>query len=89
MCNLENYDPNDVPRPSAPPTDRRLFLAGALALPLATVLTNVELVEAQAAKGVSFNQRQMAARSATNLPDRLPNDGFCQLKLHFGTIFVI
>lgn len=49
MCDLENYDPNDVSRPSVSPTDWRLFLAGELALPLATAPDNVELAEAQAA----------------------------------------
>jgi len=70
MCDLENCDPNDLSRPSVSPTDRRLFLAGALALPLATILANVDLAEAQAAKGVSINQTkpQMAARSAPILP---------------------
>ena len=56
MCDLENCDPNDLSRPSVSPTDRRLFLAGALALPLATILANVDLAEAQAAKGVSIKQ---------------------------------
>ena len=68
MCDLENSDPNDVSRPSVSPTDRRLFLAGALALPLATIPANVELAEVQAAWGVSINQNQMAARSAPILP---------------------
>jgi hypothetical protein len=40
MCDLENCDPNDLSRPSVSPTDRRLFLAGTLALPLATILAN-------------------------------------------------
>ena len=55
---LEDCDPNDVSRPSVSPTDRRLFLAGALPLPLA----NVELAEAQAAKGVSINQATINGR---------------------------
>ena len=46
MCDLENSDPNDVPRLSVSPTDPRLYLAGALALPLATLPANVELAEA-------------------------------------------
>ena len=41
MCDLENCDPNDLSRPSVSPTDRRLFLAGALALPLATIIAIV------------------------------------------------
>ena len=49
MYYLENSDPNDVSRSSASPADRRLFLAGALALTLATIPANVELAEAQAA----------------------------------------
>jgi hypothetical protein len=49
MCDLENSDPNDVSRSSVSPADRRLFLAGALALTLATIPANVELAEAQAA----------------------------------------
>ena len=52
MWDLENSDPNDVSRPSVSTTDRRLFLAGVLALPLATIPANVELAEAQAAYGV-------------------------------------
>ena len=48
MCDLENSDPSDVSRPSASPIDRWLFLAGALALTLATIPANVELAKAQA-----------------------------------------
>jgi carboxymethylenebutenolidase len=55
MCDLENCDPNDVSRPSVSPADRWLFLAGALALTLATILANVELAEAQAATDVLIN----------------------------------
>ena len=62
MCDLENCDPNDLSKPSVSPTDRRLFLAGALALPLATILANVDLAEAQAAKGVSINQSTINGR---------------------------
>ena len=60
-------------QPSVAPTDWRLFLAGTLALPLATIPANVELAEVQAAWGVSINQNQMAARSAPILP-RLINE---------------
>ena len=49
MHDLENTDPNDVSRSSVSPADRRLFLAGALALTLANIPANVELAEAQAA----------------------------------------
>ena len=49
MYNLENSDPNVVSQSSASPADRRLFLAGALALTLAAIPANVELAEAQAA----------------------------------------
>ena len=62
---LENYDPNDVSRPSASPTDQRLFLAGALTLTLATILANVELAKAQAAKGVSINQSTADGRTGS------------------------
>jgi carboxymethylenebutenolidase len=65
MCDLENCDPNDLSRPSVSPTDRRLFLAGALALPLATILANVDLAEAQAAKGVSINQTTADGRTVS------------------------
>ena len=68
MCDLENSDPNDVSRPSVSPIDRRVFLAGALALSLATIPANVELAEAQAAWGVSINQPPTAARLAPILP---------------------
>ena len=49
MYYLENSDPNDVSRSSLSTADRRLFLAGALALTLATTTANVELAETQAA----------------------------------------
>src|SRR6056300_927835 len=65
MCDLENCDPNDLSRPSVSPTDRRLFLAGALALPLATILANVDLAEAQAAKGVSIKQTTADGRTVS------------------------
>ena len=42
-----------------------LFFAGALALPLADVLANVELAKAQAAKGVSINQTTVNSRSVS------------------------
>jgi carboxymethylenebutenolidase len=42
-----------------------LFLAGALALPLATILANVDLAEAQAAKGVSINQTTADGRTVS------------------------
>ena len=53
MYDVENPNFNDVSRSSLAPADRRLFLAGALALTLATIPANVELAEAQAASGVS------------------------------------
>ena len=56
MCDLENSNPNDVSRSSVSSADRRLFLAGTLALTLATIPANIELAEAQAAYGVSINQ---------------------------------
>ena len=43
---LKNFGPNVVSRSSVSPADRRLFLAGALALTLATIPANVELAEA-------------------------------------------
>ena len=52
MCDLENSGPNDVSRPSVSPTDRWLFLAGVLALPLAAIPANVEATKAQAAKAL-------------------------------------
>ena len=58
MYDLDNPDPNDVSRSSVLPADRRLFLAGALPLPL----TNIELAEAQAAKGVAINQATINGR---------------------------
>lgn len=62
-CDLENCDPNDLSRPSVSPTDRRLFLAGAMALPIAKILANVDLAEAQATKGVSINQSTADGRT--------------------------
>ena len=52
MCDLENSDPSDVSRTSPSATDRWLFLAGALALPLAAIPANVEATKGQAAKAI-------------------------------------
>ena len=52
MCDLENSGLNDVSRPSLSPTNRWLFLSGALALPLAAIAANAEAAEAQAAKAL-------------------------------------
>ena len=49
MYYLENSVPNDVSLSSVSPADRRLLLAGALALTLATIPANVELAETRAA----------------------------------------
>ena len=42
-----------------------MFLAGALTLTLATILANVELAKAQAAKGVSINQTTADGRTVS------------------------
>ena len=42
-----------------------MFLAGALTLTLATILANVELAKAQAAKGVSINQSTADGRTVS------------------------
>ena len=52
MCDLENSGPNDVSRPSVLPTDRWLFLAGALTLSLAAIPANVEATKTQTAKAL-------------------------------------
>ena len=68
ICDLENSDSNDVSQPSVSPIDRRLSLAGALALSLATIPANVELAEAQAAQGVSINQTTSNGRTVSPYP---------------------
>ena len=65
MFDLENSDPNDMSRPPVSRTGRRLFLAGALALKLATIPANVELAEAQAAQDVSINQPTSNGRTVS------------------------
>ena len=65
MCDLENCASNDLSQPSVSPTDRRLFLSGAVALSLATILANVDLAEAQAAKGVSIKQTTADGRTVS------------------------
>jgi carboxymethylenebutenolidase len=62
---LQNCYPNDVSSLSVSPTDRRLFLAGTLTLTLATILANVELAKAQAAKGASINQSTADGRTVS------------------------
>jgi carboxymethylenebutenolidase len=65
MCDLETCNPNDPRRPAVSATDRRLFLAGAMALPLATILGHVDLAEAQASKGVTISQTTADGRSVS------------------------
>jgi len=65
MCDLENCYTHDLSRPSVSPTDRRLFLAGAMALPIVKILANVDLAEAQATKGVSINQSTADGRTVS------------------------
>ena len=52
MCDLKNSVPNDVSRPSVSPTDRWLFLASELAVPLAAIPANVEAAKTQGAKAL-------------------------------------
>ena len=65
VCDLENCDPNDVWRLTISPNDRPLALADALVLPLINILANVQVAEAQAAKGVSINQTAADGRTVS------------------------
>lgn len=65
MCDLENYNPNDAFWPSVSKTNQWVFLAGALALPLATIVANVGIARAQMAKGV-FNIHATAGGSTVS-----------------------
>ena len=56
MCDLNNCNTHAGPKPIVSATERRLFLAGAMALPLATILAHVELAHAQASKGKTLTQ---------------------------------
>ena len=65
MCDLENCDLNDASQSSISQTNQRLFLAGVLALTLATIAANVEIASAQTAKGV-FNNHATAGGSTVS-----------------------
>jgi len=65
MCDLNNCNPNTGPRPTVSATDRRLFLAGAMALPLATILAHVDLAHAQASKGTTLTQTTADGRTVS------------------------
>ena len=56
MCDMKNCNPHAGPKPIVSANDRRLFLAGAMALPLATILAHVDLAHAQASKGRTLTQ---------------------------------
>jgi len=51
MCDIENCNPERLNRPTISDADRRLFMKGMMALPLATILADVDLAHAEASKG--------------------------------------
>jgi len=65
MCDIEICNPNQPNRPKVSETDRRLFMKGMLALPLAAILADVDLAHAEASKGVML-QETTAAGSAVS-----------------------
>jgi len=76
MCTIDSCGPQKaIPAIELPETDRRAFLAGALSLPLATVLAFPELAKAQAGKTapveISFGDGGNAT-GVIAMPARLP-----------------
>jgi carboxymethylenebutenolidase len=65
MCDLDNCNPRAGGKPRVSAQDRRLFLAGALALPLATILADIDLARAEAAKGVTLSQTTADGRTVS------------------------
>ena len=55
-------------RPTVSATDRRLFLAGAMALPLATILAHVDLAHARASKGTTLTPSCVPERDPVRVP---------------------
>ncbi len=62
MCDINHCNPLATQKPKISAQDRRLFLAGALALPLATILADLDLAHAEAGKGVMLDQKTADGR---------------------------
>ena len=65
MCDLNNCNPHAGSKPIVSATERRLFLAGAMALPIATILAYVDLAHAQASKGKTLTQITSSGRTVS------------------------
>ena len=65
MCDIENCNPQGSDRPTVSASDRRLFMQGLMALPLATILADVDLAHAEASKGMMITERTSAGKDVS------------------------
>ena len=56
MCDIDNCNPQGSDRPTVSASDRRLFMQGSMALPLATIPADVDLAHAGASNGVMITE---------------------------------
>ena len=65
MCDIENCHPQGSNRPTVSASDRRLFMQGLMALPLATIPADVDLAHAEAGKGMMINESTSAGKDVS------------------------
>jgi len=65
MCDIENCNPQGSDRPTVSASDRRLFMQGLMALPLATILADVDFAHAEASKGMMITERTSAGKDVS------------------------
>ena len=65
MCDMDNCNPQGSDRPTVSASDRRLFMQGLMALPLATILADVDLAHAEASKGMMITERTSAGKDVS------------------------
>ena len=62
MCDIENCNPQGSDTPTVSASDRRLFMQGLMASPLATILADVDLAHAEASKGIMITECTSAGK---------------------------
>ena len=65
MSDIENCNPQGSGWPTVSASDRRLFMQGLMALPLATILADVDLAHAEASKGMMITESTSAGKDVS------------------------
>ena len=65
MCDIKNCNPQGADRPTVSASDRCLFMQGLMALPLETILADVDLAHAEASKGMIITESTSASNDVS------------------------